>query len=213
MKIVCTLLLTWTCIISFGQEKEYLVKQNGDTLYGEIRLKDKVFFTKDVSANSSMTNAADVKRIHSPNFKGNVVLPCLLSTYIDDLTELLNESYKTSILDTVMVLEEIYSTPMMNLYFSKDYLRRQYYFFKTPTDPLPIQLYINYSISGASGNNLNVAVGDQSSAEHIVVQKGFVNQLMAVMGNCKKISAADWETLDYRIYSLKNVIRKFNTCK
>ena len=213
MKILLVSIASLVSFTSYGQKDEYLVKNTGDTVYGKIELHNRIFFVANNGATTVEFSAADVKNIHSPNFKGNIVLQCRLSTYIDDLTELLNESYKTSILDTVMILEEIYTTPRMNLYFSKDFLQRQYYFFKTPTDIFPIQLYINYCISGASGASLNAIVSDLSSAEHLVVQKGYVNQLMAVMGDCKKISTADWETLDYRRYSLKTLIRKFNTCK
>ena len=36
--------------------------------------------------------------------------------------------------------------------------------------------------------------------------KGYVNQLYAIMGNCKKIQSNVWELLSYREYSFKEVI-------
>jgi hypothetical protein len=212
-KIYLQVLATLIAASTYGQKNEYLVKQNGDTLYGDIEFRNKAFVVNSSGANSSVTDAADVKRIHSKNFKGNVVLSCHLNTYIDVLTELMPGTFKTTVLDTVMVLDEIYSTPKINLYFSKDYLRRQYYFIKTPSDPDPVQLYVNYAISGENHQNLSGVISDLASAEHIVVQKGYVNQLRAIMLDCKNISAADWEALDYRDYSLKAVIKKYNKCK
>jgi hypothetical protein len=113
-----------------------------------------------------------------------------------------------------MILNEVYTTPKMNLYWGVDNFRQQYYFYKTPSDSLPIQLYINYSL----GNGLAGNVGDQVQkgnygSSHIVVQKGYVNQLRLIMGDCKKISDEEWNMLDYRVYSLKAVIKRYNKCK
>ena len=58
------------------------------------------------------------------------------------------------------------------------------------------------------GNNRS-----ERSRVHIEEDKGYVNQLRAIMGQCNKIPEAMWENLSYRIYSLKAVIKKYNKCK
>ena len=90
----------------------------------------------------------------------------------------------------------------------------QYYFYKTPLDSVPVQLFVNYSLGGGA-----TAVFDKrdvrgiESLTHLEVMKGFVNQLKLVMGDCKKLSGFNWDLLDYRVYSLKNLIKKYNKCK
>ena len=213
MKTICLLVLTFASLTAVCQKSEYLVKQNGDTLYGEIQVRNKEFIVTGSAASTITFSAAEVKTIHSPKYNGHLVVPCKLRTYTDEISELRTDSYNTSVLDTVMILNEVYSTPKMNLYFGKDDFRTQYYFYKTPSDSMPRQLYINYYISGAIKQNLTATISYLSSATHIEVQKGYVNQLRLIMGDCKKISDDEWESLDYRIYSLKAVIKKYNKCK
>jgi hypothetical protein len=199
---------------SFAQKNDYLVKHNGDTLIGKIELRNKIFELTSSSGEITRWNATDIKKVHSEEIRFNTVVPCVLHTYVDMLTELQYFSYANRDIDTVMILNEVYTTPKMNLYWGVDNFRQQYYFYKTPADSLPIQLYINYSL----GNGLAGNVGDQVQkgnygSSHIVVQKGYVNQLRLIMGDCKKISDEEWNMLDYRVYSLKAVIKRYNKCK
>ena len=160
--------------------------------------------------------AIDVKKVYAEKMRFHTVVPCKLHLYIDNLTELeLYEGYANMDIDTVMILDEVYSTPKMNLYWGVDNLRRQYYFYKTPADPLPVQLFINYFLSGGESLIGKVAATDNyfGGSRHIEIQKGYVNQLRSIMGDCKKISEGEWEILDYRIYSFKSVIKKYNKCK
>ena len=117
--------------------------------------------------------------------------------------------------DTVLVLDEIYSTPKMNLYYAKDKRLVPYYFYKTPQDSLPVQLIVFYHLDGGLGNYGNDPgkYANERSKTTIIEDKGFVNQLYAIMNGCKKFSEIDWELLAYSEYSLKRVIKKFNKCK
>lgn len=197
-----------------AQNSEYLVKQTGDTLYGKnISLVNKQFTVESASGTSMMVSAQDVKTVHSKNFRFSTVVPCKLQVYSDNLSDLEQNHYKTLVKDTVLIIDEVYSTPKMNLYWGLDDLKKQYYFYKTPEDPLPIQLYINYMISGELGQSLSLIKANSAGSTHLEIQKGYVNQLRLIMGDCKKITDADWETLDYRIYSLKSVIKKYSKCK
>lgn len=215
MKPLTVLLLILAPFISFSQKTDYLVKHNGDTLYGKIELRKKIFVLTSAGGTVSEIAALDVNKVYSENFRFHTVVPCKLHVYVDNLTELELYSYTNMDRDTVMVLDEVYSTPKMNLYWGLDNFKRQYYFYKMPSDSLPVQLYINYSLAGGETvkGNLTTIGYYIGGATHIEVQKGYINQLRLIMGDCKKISEGEWELLDYRIYSFKSVIKKYNKCK
>jgi hypothetical protein len=44
------------------------------------------------------------------------------------------------------------------------------------------------------------------------VQKVYIDQLRSKMWDCERITEEEWEFLDYRVYSLKKIIKKFNEC-
>lgn len=213
MKTASVFLLILLPFISFGQKNDYLIKHNGDTLYGKIELRNKMFVSTSAGGAVSELSALDVKKVYAENIRFNTVVPCKLHIYFDDLTELGRYEYTNMDRDTVMVLDEVYSTPKMNLYWGVDNFRKQYYFYKMPTDPLPVQLYINYTLGGGQTAAEQRLVRGENAITHLEVQKGYINQLRLIMGDCKKISEGEWEILDYRIYSLKSVIKKYNKCK
>ena len=101
------------------------------------------------------------------------------------------------------------------MYYVQNNFKLPFYFYKTPTDPKPIQLVIRYYLAGGLANYDNDRAryrGDKSRVT-LVEDKGYVNQLHAIMGDCKKIPETMWELLSYRDYSLKKVIKKYNMCK
>jgi hypothetical protein len=214
LKIFLPILILLISFTAEGQQNDYLVRYNGDTLFGQIELHQKRFVVTPPSGPTIELTAGEVKNIHSHNFKGSVVVPCILHIYEDNLLELELSHFESSDIDTVMVINEVYSTPKMNLYWGMDNNKKQYYFYKIPSDSLPIQLYVNYSLSGdAIGKGITTMQHGSGGVTHIEVQKGYVNQLRLIMGDCLKITEGDWEILDYRIYSLKAVIRKYNKCR
>jgi len=208
--LFASLLLT---IIGFSQNSSYLIKVNGDTVRGDIKLKNKIFY---INGNTPVElNADEVKIIKSNNYKGNTVVHCNLQLYTDNLDELELDWMKKEITDTVMILDEIYSTPKINLYFVQNVFKSNFYFYKTPSDPFPVQLVIRYYLQGGLANYTNDRAnyrGDKSKL-NIAEDKGYVNQLYAIMGDCKNIPETMWEILSYRDYSLKQLIKKYNKCK
>ena len=199
--------------LCFSQNKDYLITQNNDTIWGKIKLKNKIFH---VTGNNNIDiNAAAVKKVNSSNYKGTAVVNCTLQLYNENLADLqmgwVNESAK----DTVMLLDEVLLSSKINLYYGTDNFKSQYFFYQTPLDSFPIQLVVRYYLGGGltaynndPGNNRS-----ERSRVHIEEDKGYVNQLRAIMGQCNKIPEAMWENLSYRIYSLKAVIKKYNKCK
>lgn len=200
-------------IISFAgicQNVGYLVKNNGDTIRGDIKLKNKIFYVDGTSA----FTATDISRIKSSKYRGNVVISVNLLTYTDNLADLEIDFIEKGATDTVLILDEIYSSPKINLYYATDKDKTPFYFYKTPSDPKPLQLVIRYYLSGGLGNyddNRARYRGDKSKVQ-IIEDKGYVNQLYAIMGDCKKITQPMWELLSYRDYSLKKIIKKYNKC-
>jgi hypothetical protein len=212
MKILLLLAAFCISINGFSQKGDYLIKNNGDTVWGDIKLKDKIFYVN--GASQAAIKADDVTRIKSENYKGNIVVHCNLQTYTDNLGDLEIDYIQKGVTDTVLILDEIYTTPKINLYHGINNFRTQFYFYKTPTDPKPVQLVIRYFLQGGLANYNDDRAryrGDRSKVQ-IVEDKGYVNQLHAIMGDCKKIPYTMWELLSYRDYSLKQVIKKYNKC-
>lgn len=205
--IACFVSLTGIC-----QKGDYLVKNNGDTVWGDIKLKSKLFYVNGLA--SSAINASDVLSIKSSNYRGNTVVSCNLLTYSDNLGDLELDYINKGSIDTVMILDEIYTTPKINLYYVTNSFKTPFYFYKTPSDSKPIQLVVRYYLQGGLANYNDDRAkyrGDKSRVQ-IAEDKGYVNQLYSIMGDCKKIPQAMWDLLTYRDYSMKQVIKKYNKC-
>lgn len=213
MKILFFITALCFSLCGFSQKNDYLVKINGDTVWGNVSLKNKIFYVGD--ANSVEVSADEVRKIKSDNYKGSTVVHCRLQLYSDNLDDLELDWIKKGVIDTVMILDEIYSTPKINLYFGKNNFKTHFYFYKTPSDPFPVQLVIRYYLQGGLDNFAKdpIRYKGENAKVNIVEDKGYVNQLHAIMGDCKKIPETMWELLTYRDYSLKQVIKKYNKCK
>ena len=97
---------------SFSQKGDYLIKNNGDTIWGVIKLNQKMFYVDNVD--HVEINAADVSKIKSDRYKGNTVVACKLQVYVDNLADLEIDYIKKGSVDTVLILDEIYTTPKIN---------------------------------------------------------------------------------------------------
>jgi hypothetical protein len=202
------------CSNSFSQKNDYIVISNGDTLWGRIKLKNKMFHI--INQDTVSISAGEVRKIKSDNYKGSTVVPCKLVTYTDDLQFLDLYFVKNEATDTVMILDEIMTTPKINLYYGVSNFRTPYYFYKTPADSLPIQLIIKFQLQGGMSNTVlegNTFGGYTSSSVNIVEDKAYANQLYSIMGDCKKIPEGMWSLLKYRDYSFKQLIKRYNKCK
>lgn len=213
-----TMKLLFACVSLFistsgiGQKAEYLIKNNGDTVWGEVTVKNKTFYVAGKS--TSAIEAADVSLVKSKKYKGNIVVPVTLLTYQDNLSDLKIDYVQKGSTDTILILDEIYSTPKMNLYYGTGADKSPFYFYKTPGDPKPVQLVIRYSLVGGLANydNDRPRYRGINSFVQVLEDKGYVNQLYAIMGECKKITQPVWDLLTYRSYSLKQVIKLYNKC-
>jgi hypothetical protein len=213
MKFLFFIVALGFSLTGFSQSKDYLVKVNGDTIRGNIVLRDMIFYVGDTDP--VLVSADEVRKIKSARYKGSDVVHCKLQLYTDNLQDLELDWIKKGVTDTIMILENIYTTPKINLYFGMDNFKTQYYFYKTPSDSFPVQLVVRYYLQGGLDNygKDRAKYKGERSKMNIVEDKGYVNQLHAIMGKCKKISERMWELLAYRDYSLKEVIKKYNQCK
>ncbi len=212
MKIIYGITALFISAGCFGQKGDYLVKINGDTVWGSIQLKRQVFYVNNSSP--AAIPAEEVVKIKSDDFKGNTVVRCNLQLYTENLNELDIDYIKKGNIDTVLVLDEIYTTPKINLYYVMNDSKVPFYFYKTPSDPKPVQLVIRYYLQGGLDNYDRDRArfrGDRSRVQ-LAEDKGYVNQLRAIMGNCNKIPQPMWDMLSYRDYSLKKLIKKYNKC-
>lgn len=213
MKLLLSFASMLLTLSGISQNTDYLIKNNGDTIRGEINLSNTVFY---VSGTPEMAiNAEDVVKIKVKKYKGNTVLLCKLLTYSDNLSDMQIDYVKKGSSDTVLILDEIYHTPKINLYYTVASDKTPYYFYKTPSDPRPIQLVVRYFLQGGLANYTDdrAKYRGERSYVNIAEDKGYVNQLFAIMGNCTKITQPMWDLLSYRSYSLKNIIKTYNNCK
>ncbi len=212
MKLLLAFVSIFISVTGLCQKPDYLVKNSGDTVWGEIRLKNKIFYVAGTPA--SEIKAADVYKVKSSRYRGNTVVLCNLLTYSDNLTDLDIDFINKGSIDTVLILDEIYATPKINLYYGTDNMKTPFYFYKTPSDPKPLQLVIRYFLQGGldNYNNDRARYMGVRSRVQVAEDKGYVNQLYAIMSGCKKITPSMWELLSYRDYSLKKIIKKYNRC-
>lgn len=196
----------------FSQKNDYLVKVNGDTVWGKIKLKNKIFHVSN--ADPVEISADEVKTIKSSDYKGSAVVHCKLQLYSDNIDDLELDWMQRGETDTVMILDEIYTTPKINLYFGTNHYKTRFFFYKTPSDPFPVQLIIRYSLQGGLSTYAvdEATYRGEGRKTSINVDKSYANQLYAIMGDCKKIPPTMWEMLTYRDYSLKQLIKKYNKC-
>jgi hypothetical protein len=213
MKILFFIAAFFLSLSVFSQKNDYLVKVNGDTIWGKIKLKDKIFHVSN--ADPVEISADEVKIIKSSDYKGSAVVHCKLQLYSDNIDDLELDWMQRGEIDTVMILDEIYATPKINLYFGTNHYKTRFFFYKTPSDPFPVQLIIRYSLQGGLSTYAvdEATYRGEGRRTSINVDKSFANQLYSIMGDCKKIPQTMWEMLTYRDYSLKQIIKKYNKCK
>ena len=154
-------------------------------------------------------NADEIIYINSSSHSG-VVMHCQLRLYSDNIDLISSGNFDNNrIADTILVLKEIYTTPKMNLYYVQDKEKVPYYFYKRPADSTPMQLLVKYYLRYVEFTE----VYRDRSATQFQQLKSYVNQLQALMQDCDKVRDVDYEVLDYRSYSLIQLVKRYNKCK
>ena len=193
---------------AYGQPTPgFLVTQQGDTLRGDIVYEKNQFFIK--------TNVGIVDSLHSRNlaavyykkYKGRVYYGAVCQ-YDNDINPV-REKADDKCIDTCLVLKTIYRDNQMTLLEGVDNYKRIYFFVEKKGGDRPIQMMVSYrliTVINASVANLDANV------KHIQI-KSYVAQLKNMMADCKHLNSYDWESMDYRSYSFKAVLKWYAKCK
>jgi hypothetical protein len=192
-----------------AQKAEGIVMNSGDTVFCDYTLKGNFFSVKQAG---SVTRLVDTKEVQSAfnNNDNRTVLFLKLETFSDNPDEIFDPVSKNrSEYDTTLLLTELYSTPKMKLYTAIDNRRVQYYFVKKPQDSRPAQLLIRYTVYYARMGEVMTW-----GSPNLTIQRIYIDQLKGLMADCPRLTAGDFEVVDYRNYSLKKIIKKYNKrCK
>jgi hypothetical protein len=188
-----------------AQKGEGLVMNNGDTVFCEYALKGNFISVKNAGSVTRLVDAREVQSVFSKNDK-QTVLFLKLETFSDNPDEIFDPLAKNrSEYDTTLLLSEVYSSPKIILYSANDKRRVQYYFVKKPQENKPVQLLIRYAVYYARVGEL-VTWG----SPNLTIQRIYIDQLKGLMADCTRLTAGDFEVVDYRDYSLKKIIKKYN---
>ena len=197
-------------LFSVTYSQGLLIKHNGDSIRGDIRLSGKTFTVEGEEKSISSYSADDIMYVKSTRYNGTV-FHCNLSLYSDNLDVVEKWDYESGLIrDTVMILKEVFNSPKMKLFQAPDKDRVMHYFVKKPTDSLPTQMIVMYGLEKSSNTSFN---RNELIRSWIGQQKRYVDQLRVIMVDCSKVTEADLAMMDYRIHSFKRIIRRYNKCK
>jgi hypothetical protein len=188
-----------------AQNAEGLVMNNGDTVFCEYILKGNFISVKNAGSAARLVDTREVQSVFSNNNKYTVLF-LKLETFSDNPDEIFDPVSKNrSEYDTTLLLSELYSTPKLKLYSATDKRRVKYYFVKKPQDNQPAQLLIRYSVYYAK-------IGEVITwgSPNLTIQRIYIDQLKGLMADCTRLTAGDFDVVDYRDYSLKKIIKKYS---
>jgi len=209
MKAVFFLFLFLTASLPV-RSQHFIVTHPGDTLWGEIKLNGKEIALLKSDGTTRIFPADDIAYIHNSRYTGTV-LHTRLTLYSDNIDVVQKWDYKGGdIIDTVMVLKLVFKSKKMDLFQAVDKDKAMYYFVKKPTDSLPIQMIVKYGIQTYGDR---VFLRNDAVVSVLAQQRRYIDQLTLMMIDCDKITLADLNMMDYRIYSFKKIIRRYNKCK
>lgn len=207
-KSVLLFALITAFITSYSQD--FLVKHNGDTIRGDIKFSGKTISLLNADGSNTSFSADEIAYIKTSRYIGTV-LHCKLVLYSDNIDVVQKWDYTGGkIRDTVMILNSIFKTKKMNLYEAFDKDQVAYYFVKKPTDSLPIQMIVTFGIQSSEEKLFR---RNEPVLSMLIQQRRYIDQLTLMMLDCKKVTRADLEMMDYRSYSFKKIIRRYNRCK
>lgn len=189
-----------------AQSEDFVITQSGDTLAGNLYLqRNNLLIVNDQG--TIVTPYTDLKYMRNGGKSGSVFYGRFM--YYEDKIDH-DSKLADRMTDTIILVKPIYETPMMNLLIGHDQVGTEYFFVQRPKDSLPTVLMVRYSFPGR--NDLPRAVHLSSTKK--IEAKFYLNQLKALFDNCKGIDNWDYEALEYRSYSFKKIIRRFNRkCK
>ncbi|MEP7255584.1 MAG: hypothetical protein ABI666_07385 [Ferruginibacter sp.] len=211
MKVAILILFVLFSVNAFTQSNEYIVKNNGDTVTGEVKILAKQIKVIRTPADTVILNSEDVRLFVRKN-TAKIVLRLILYGYTDNIDEIQSTSYRNPVYDTTILLTSIISGEKLNLFSGKDKRKVVYFFVQRQEDAAPIQLL--YSIGGDMPEKASWGHPYQY-VNYITHHRIFESQLRDMTSDCEYITEGYLKMLDYRFESsLKKFIVRYNKkCK
>lgn len=210
MKTIAILLcLLFICpsISILAQSPGFVVTQTGDSLYGNISYKNYFFYIEKANGQVDSIHVNNTLEVKNKKLEGRVYYGSVYQ--FDNDINPVREKADDKIIDTALVLKTVFATKSMTLYEGVDHYKRLYYFIEKTNDSLPTQMLVSYrimTITSASVANLDANV------RHIQI-KTYIGQLKKMMADCEKLESFNWDSMDYRSYSFKSVMKWYEKCK
>lgn len=203
MKTVATLFALLFNILFFSvsaQHPGYLISQEGDTLRGNISYERNQFFIEHAGRVDSFPTK-NLAKVKYKKMSGRIYYGSLYQ-YDNDINPV-REKADDKKIDTSLVLKTVFSNEKMTLLEGIDHYKSIYYFIEKKGDSIPTQMMVSYRIKTVT--NASVANLD-ANVKHIQI-KTYIAQLKNMMADCKNLQQYDWDSMDYRSYSFKSVIK------
>ena len=112
---------------AFAQSNEYIIKNNGDTITGEVKILAKQIKVLKTHTDTVTLNSEDV-RLYVKDKTVKPVLRLILYGYSDNIEEVQTYNYRNPVYDTTILLTQIITREKLNLFTGKD-KRKVVYFF------------------------------------------------------------------------------------
>lgn len=207
---ILTLALLFS-VNAFAQSNEYIVKNNGDTVTGEVKILAKQIKVIRTPGDTVSFNSEDV-RLLVKNNTAKTVLRLILYGYTDNIDEIQSPTYSNPVYDTTILLTPVISGEKLNLFMGKDKRKVVYFFVQRQEDAVPIQLL--YSIGGDMPEKASWGHPYQY-VNYITHHRIFESQLRDMTSDCEYITEGYLKMVDYRLESsLKKFIKRYNkNCK
>lgn len=199
------------CIMLFSlsiaaQKQDIIITTTGDTLTGKLHFhKDLVAVVakKGTSTRVPFANVSSIILKGKTQYIYKGKLYCYEYDYQHN-----NNSVVLPVLDTLLILKSVYESKMLTLYETTDSEKR-IYFFVAQKDSLPEQMMVRYQMQ--SSHDLTVPL--MSSRVMMVQVKLYIAQLKKITSSCATLKRFNWESMDYRSYSFKRVLKIFDECQ
>ena len=206
MKISITTLGLLFSLTVFAQSKDYIVKHNGDTVRGELKILTKQVSVIRMTGDTILLPSEEV-RLFVKDKTQKIVLRLTLYGYSDNIDDVQSTSYSNPVYDTTILLTPLITGEKLNLFTGKDKRKMVYFFVQRKEDPQPVQLL--YSVGGSMPDR-ELWNRRYEYVSYITHHRIFEDQLNQLTSDCDQIRGGDLEMLDYRESSFKKFIKRYN---
>lgn len=195
---------------AFAQSKEYIVKQNGDTIAGEVIILPKQIKVLKTHADTVTLNSEDV-RLYVKDKTVKPVLRLILYGYSDNIEEVQTYNYRNPVYDTTILLTPLITGERLNLFAGKDKRKVVYFFVQWVGDIKAEQLL--YSVGGEMRDKASWGHPYQW-VNYVTHHLIFIDQLNEMTKECEAITVGHLRMLEYRESNLKSFVKRYNkNCK